>query len=163
MPELPAVLSGAAAFLVSVPGVSPRLVQPRGTPGALTGTSDGRRFQVGSFLLGHETGHSIARPTTCGGRVPPSGRSSEKLPTRNLHQLSFIQKVPLLCSSRGTSSLTFYQKGNAFSAELTGQRQQPSARPRGRCSPTSRPDPRGPCGRKQRACGRWAYAGQGHG
>ena len=25
----------------------------------------------GSFLLGHESGHSIARPTACGGRVPP--------------------------------------------------------------------------------------------
>ena len=24
-----------------------------------------------SFLLGHESGHSIARPTACGGRVPP--------------------------------------------------------------------------------------------
>ena len=35
---------------------------------------------VGSFLLGHETGHSIARPIACGNRVP-SGRSSEKLPT----------------------------------------------------------------------------------
>ena len=26
---------------------------------------------VGSFLLGHETGHSIARPSACGNRVPP--------------------------------------------------------------------------------------------
>ena len=26
---------------------------------------------VGSFLLGHETGHSIARPISCGNRVPP--------------------------------------------------------------------------------------------
>ena len=26
---------------------------------------------VGSFLLGHETGHSIARPIACGNRVPP--------------------------------------------------------------------------------------------
>ena len=25
----------------------------------------------GSFLIGHESGHSIARPTACGGRVPP--------------------------------------------------------------------------------------------
>ena len=33
----------------------------------------------GSFLLGHESGHSIARPTACGSRSHPSGRSSEKL------------------------------------------------------------------------------------
>ena len=26
---------------------------------------------VGSFLLGHESGHSIARPIACGNRVPP--------------------------------------------------------------------------------------------
>lgn len=26
---------------------------------------------AGSFLLGHESGHSIARPTACGSRVPP--------------------------------------------------------------------------------------------
>ena len=26
---------------------------------------------VGSFLLGHETGHSVARPIACGNRVPP--------------------------------------------------------------------------------------------
>ena len=25
----------------------------------------------GSFLFGHETGHSIARPIACGNRVPP--------------------------------------------------------------------------------------------
>ena len=36
---------------------------------------------VWQLLLGHETGHSIARPIACGNRVPPtSGRSSEKLP-----------------------------------------------------------------------------------
>ena len=34
----------------------------------------------GRFLLGHEKGHSIALPTACGSRVPPSGRTSEKLP-----------------------------------------------------------------------------------
>ena len=27
--------------------------------------------RAGSFLLGHESGHSIARPTACGSRVPP--------------------------------------------------------------------------------------------
>ena len=26
---------------------------------------------AGSFLFGHETGHSIARPIACGNRVPP--------------------------------------------------------------------------------------------
>ena len=26
---------------------------------------------VGSFLFGRESGHSIARPTPCGSRVPP--------------------------------------------------------------------------------------------
>ena len=29
------------------------------------------RGVCGSFLLGHESGHSIARPTACGSRVPP--------------------------------------------------------------------------------------------
>ena len=37
---------------------------------------------VGSFLFGRESGHSIARPIACGNRVPPQGRSSEKLPPR---------------------------------------------------------------------------------
>ena len=46
---------------------------------------------------------------------------------------------------------------------LTVPRRQPSAPPRGRCSPTSHPDPRGPCGRKQPACGRWACADRGRG
>ena len=35
----------------------------------------------GSFLFGHDSGHSIARPIAFGNRVPPSGRSSEKLPS----------------------------------------------------------------------------------
>ena len=30
-----------------------------------------REGVCGSFLLGHESGHSIARPTACGSRVPP--------------------------------------------------------------------------------------------
>ena len=46
---------------------------------------------------------------------------------------------------------------------LTVPRRQPSAPPRGRCSPTSHPDPRGPCGRKQPACGRWACADRDRG
>ena len=32
---------------------------------------NGRGGVCGSFLLGHESGHSIARPTACGSRVPP--------------------------------------------------------------------------------------------
>ena len=46
---------------------------------------------------------------------------------------------------------------------LTVPRRQPSAPLRGRCSPTSHPDPRGPCGRKQPACGRWACADRDRG
>ena len=54
-------------------------------------------------------------------------------------------------------------KGELFMSELTGQPRQPSVLPRGRCSPTSRPGPRGPCGRRRPACGRWACAGRDHG
>ncbi|MBD9257495.1 MAG: hypothetical protein EGR99_02845 [Faecalibacterium sp.] len=39
--------------------------------------------RVGSFLLGHESGHSIARPIACGNRVPPQrtvlGETSDPL------------------------------------------------------------------------------------
>ena len=46
---------------------------------------------------------------------------------------------------------------------FTEQPRQPSEHPRGRCSPTSRQGLRGPCDRRQPACGRWACAGRGHG
>ena len=42
----------------------------------------GERGPSGSFLFGHESGHSIPRPTACGSRVPPSGRSSGETPGR---------------------------------------------------------------------------------
>ena len=70
------------------------------------------------------------------------------------------KKPPCLFRQRDFSSLTFYPEGKRFCVPLTGQRPQPSGHPRGRCSPTSRPDPRGPCGRRQPACGRWACAGR---
>ena len=65
-------------------------------------------------------------------------------------------KIPRAYAARGTGKILL----PAYS--VTPPR-RPSGRPRGRCSPTSRPGPRGPCGRRRPAGGRWACAGQGRG
>ena len=46
---------------------------------------------------------------------------------------------------------------------LTSWPEPPSAPRCGRCSPSGRPDPPGPCGRRRPACGRWACAGRAPG
>ena len=76
-------------------------------------------------------------------------------------QVPFCKKSPSVFSDRGAfPHFPSIERGTFL---LTEQRPQPSAHPRGRCSPTSRPGPRGPCGRRRPACGRWACAGQDHG
>ena len=65
-------------------------------------------------------------------------------------------KIPRAYAARGTGKILL----PAYS--VTPPR-RPSGRPRGRCSPTSRQGPRGPCGRRRPAGGRWACAGQGRG
>ena len=63
-----------AALLMSLGEDGTRKALHRADGGA------GERGPSGSFLFGHDLGHSIPRPTACGSRGPPSGRSSEKLP-----------------------------------------------------------------------------------
>ena len=68
---------------------------------------------VGSFLLGHESGHSIARPIACGNRVPPQRTVLGETPgTPNTtltvqakrllgrYELQTIQRLTALCSAR---------------------------------------------------------------
>ena len=67
----------------------------------------------GSFLLGHESGHSIARPIACGNRVPPQRTVLGETPgTPNTtltvqakrllgrYELPTIQRLTALCSAR---------------------------------------------------------------
>ena len=58
--------------------------------------------QLGGFLFGHETGHSIARPTACGGRVPPQRTALRK--TAKLRLLFLVlrceNKSPVLARGR---------------------------------------------------------------
>ena len=44
---------------------------------------------VGSFLLGHETGHSIARPIACGNRVPPQRTVLRETTCRPANKIHF--------------------------------------------------------------------------
>ncbi|MBD9045689.1 MAG: hypothetical protein EGR29_02745 [Faecalibacterium prausnitzii] len=59
----------------------------RRTPRPQCGASQeaGYTSPTGSFLLGHETGHSIARPTACGSRVPPQRTVLGETPRRTIH------------------------------------------------------------------------------
>ena len=65
-------------------------------------------------------------------------------------------KIPRAYAARGTGKIL-------LPAYTVTPPRRPSGRPRGRCSPTSRQGPRGPCGRRRPAGGRWACAGQGRG
>ena len=60
--------------------------------------SNGVDKRVGSFLFGHETGHSIARPIACGNRVPPQrtvlGETSD--PLADVYPLVCTQYSPML-------------------------------------------------------------------
>ena len=80
--------------------------------------------------------------------------------TKNKGTCNKFADLLKLRSDRCRCLLILYDSDRCFCVPLTKQQQQPSAHPRGRCSPTSRPDPRGPCGRMQPACGRWACAGR---
>ena len=44
---------------------------------------------VGSFLFGHESGHSIARPIACGNRVPPQRTVLRKITCRPANKIHF--------------------------------------------------------------------------
>ena len=66
---------------------------------------------AGSFLLGHESGHSIARPIACGNRVPPQrtvlgetpGTPDRTLAAKRLlgrYDLSTVQHLTALCSAQ---------------------------------------------------------------
>ena len=48
----------------------------------------------GSFLLGHESGHSIARPTACGSRVPPQRTVLGETPDRRFAPTSLYDQHP---------------------------------------------------------------------
>ena len=51
---------------------------------------------AGSFLLGHESGHSIARPTACGSRVPPQRTVLGETPAHAPERASDIHLRQLL-------------------------------------------------------------------
>ena len=66
---------------------------------------------AGSFLLGHESGHSIARPIACGNRVPPQrtvlgetpGTPDTTLTAKRLlgrYELSTVSRLTVLCSTQ---------------------------------------------------------------
>ncbi len=48
----------------------------------------------GSFLLGHESGHSIARPTACGSRVPP-----QRTVLGETYGLCTVERLCALCAA----------------------------------------------------------------
>ena len=80
---LPELVEKVSA-LVSKKG---RKARRRGTQGrvSLDRNPLTRRY-AGSFLLGHESGHSIARPTACGSRVPPQRTVLGETPGTPPHQ-----------------------------------------------------------------------------
>ena len=74
--------------------------------------------RVGSFLLGHESGHSIARPIACGNRVPPQRtvlRETTNLPPRKMH-LSF-RPHPVKMHLERSAERDKCEMKNNFSAE----------------------------------------------
>ena len=65
---------------------------------------------AGSFLFGHGSGHSIARPTACGGRVPPQrtvlgetpGAPDDAVRTRRLlgrYDLATVERLAVLATA----------------------------------------------------------------
>ena len=97
-----------------------------------------------------DTNRAIPSPTPADSPQRNSRHASLNLPTAKSPPAGMCRQRDLL---------------HLLSAQnvLTGQPQQPSAHPRGRCFPTSRPDPRGPYGRRRPACGKWACADRGRG
>ena len=89
---------------------------------------------VGSFLLGHESGHSIARPIACGNRVPPQRTVLGETPgTPNTtltvqakrllgrYELQTIQRLTALCSARHPEQAEAFAALRAEAERLTAE------------------------------------------
>ena len=89
---------------------------------------------VGSFLLGHETGHSIARPIACGNRVPPQRTVLGETPgTPNTtltvqakrllgrYELPTIKRLTALCSARHPEQTGAFAALRAEAERLTAE------------------------------------------
>ena len=79
----------------------------------------------GSFLLGHESGHSIARPTACGSRVPPqrtlaqetAGRLQHTAATASLQLAVFSAHAPACVFERREAHKEFYYGRRTYSED----------------------------------------------
>ena len=89
---------------------------------------------AGSFLLGHESGHSIARPIACGNRVPPQRTVLGETPgTPNTtltvqakrllgrYELPTIQRLTALCSARHPEQTGAFAALRAEAERLTAE------------------------------------------
>ena len=89
---------------------------------------------AGSFLLGHESGHSIARPIACGNRVPPQRTVLGETPgTPNTtltvqakrllgrYELPTIQRLTALCSARHPEQAEAFAALRAEAERLTAE------------------------------------------
>ena len=89
---------------------------------------------AGSFLLGHESGHSIARPIACGNRVPPQRTVLGETPgTPNTtltvqakrllgrYELPTIQRLTALCSARHPEQAGAFAALRAEAEQLTAE------------------------------------------
>ena len=89
---------------------------------------------AGSFLLGHESGHSIARPIACGNRVPPQRTVLGETPgTPNTtltvqakrllgrYELPTIQRLTALCSARHPEQAEAFSALQAEAERLTAE------------------------------------------
>ena len=82
----------------------------------------------GSFLLGHESGHSIARPTACGSRVPPQrtvlGETPAHAPERasDIHLRQLLGRYGLRTVERLCALCAALHPQNAPACALAAQR-----------------------------------------
>ena len=89
---------------------------------------------AGSFLLGHESGHSIARPIACGNRVPPQRTVLGETPgTPNTtltvqakrllgrYELTTIKRLTALCSARHPEQTGAFAALRAEAERLTAE------------------------------------------
>ena len=84
--------------------------------------------RAGSFLLGHESGHSIARPTACGSRVPPQrtvlGETPAHAPERasDIHLRQLLGRYGLRTVERLCALCAALHPQNAPDCALAAQR-----------------------------------------
>ena len=91
-------------------------------------------WHVGSFLFGHESGHSIARPIAYGNRVPPQRTVLGEAPgTPNTtltvqakrllgrYELPTIQRLTALCSARHPEQAGAFAALRAEAEQLTAE------------------------------------------